>query len=123
MLPRCLNMLPSQHDKRPQSALKYAGVLAPEQRADLLERRSYECYVTGQISDACEARRQALEIWQQVGNKIRQGDNLRWLSRFAWYLGRNEEAEACARKAITLLEALMRATCSPQTSHMRLMAL
>lgn len=89
-----------------QSTLKYAGVLAPEQRADLLERRSYECYVTGQISDACEARQQALEIWQQVGNKIRQGDNLRWMSRFAWYLGRNEQAEACAREAITLLEAL-----------------
>ncbi|MEN3330285.1 MAG: hypothetical protein V7638_5092 [Acidobacteriota bacterium] len=89
-----------------QSALKYAGVLAPEQRADLLERRSYECYVTGQISDACEARRQALDIWRQVGNKIRQGDNLRWMSRFAWYQGRNEQAEACAREAITLLEAL-----------------
>ena len=88
MLPRCSNMLRSRHNKRlrstliasplctTKSALIYAGVLAPEQRADLLEHRSYECYVTGQISDACEARQQALEIWQQVGNKLRQGDNL-----------------------------------------------
>jgi len=59
-----------------QTALKYAGALAPEQRADLFERRSYECYVRGQISDAWEARRQALEIWQQLGNKLRQGDNV-----------------------------------------------
>ena len=89
-----------------QTALKYADLLTPEQRADLLERRSYECYVTGQISDAWAARKQALEIWQQLGNKIRQGDNLRWMSRFAWYLGRKEEAETCGREAITLLEEL-----------------
>jgi ATP/maltotriose-dependent transcriptional regulator MalT len=89
-----------------QTALKYTHILSPERRADLLERRSYECYLTGQISDAFEARRQALEIQQQLGNEIRQGDNLRWMSRFAWYLGRNEEAESFGREAITLLEAL-----------------
>jgi DNA-binding CsgD family transcriptional regulator/tetratricopeptide (TPR) repeat protein len=89
-----------------ETALKYADTLSPEKRAELLEHRSYECYVTGQIGDALEARRQALEIWQQRDNKIRQGDDLRWLSRFAWYLGRNEEAETYAREAITLLEAL-----------------
>jgi ATP/maltotriose-dependent transcriptional regulator MalT len=88
-----------------QTALRYAGILSPEQRADLLERRSYECYLTGQISDAFEARRQALEIWRQLGNEIRQGDALRWMSRFAWYLGRNEDAESFGREAITLLEA------------------
>jgi DNA-binding CsgD family transcriptional regulator len=89
-----------------ETALKYAGVLPPEQRADLFERRSYECYVTGQISDAWAARRQALEVWQQLGNKIRQGDDLRWMSRFAWYLGRKEDAETCGHEAITILEAL-----------------
>jgi DNA-binding CsgD family transcriptional regulator/tetratricopeptide (TPR) repeat protein len=89
-----------------QTALKYADVLPAEKRADLLERRSYECYVTGQISDAWEARQQALQIWQQLGNKIRQGDNLRWMSRFAWYLGHQQDAETCAREAITLLESL-----------------
>ena len=89
-----------------QTALRYRDLLSSEQRADLLEHRSYECYVTGQISDAWAARREALEVWQQLGSKIRQGDNLRWLSRFAWYLGRKEEAEACANDAIEVLEAL-----------------
>src|SRR5689334_9753838 len=89
-----------------QTALQYADRLSPEQRADLLEYRSYECYITGQISDAWAARREALAVWQQLGNKVRQGDNLRWLSRFAWYLGRKEEAEACANEAIEVLEAL-----------------
>ena len=89
-----------------ETALRYAGLLPPEQRAALLEHRSYECYVTAQLNDASEARLEALKIWKQLGNKIRQGDNLRWLSRFAWYLGRNEEAEAFASEAITLLETL-----------------
>lgn len=89
-----------------QTALQYAGVLSSEQRADLLERRSYECYVTGQISDAWEAREQALKIRHQQGDKIRQGDNLRWMSRFAWYLGHKNEAETCAHEAIDVLEAL-----------------
>lgn len=89
-----------------QTALQYASLLSREERAELLEHRSYECYVTGQISDAWAARREALEVWQQLGNKIRQGDNLRWLSRFAWYLGRKEEAEACGHEAIEVLEGL-----------------
>jgi DNA-binding CsgD family transcriptional regulator len=86
--------------------LRYADALPLAQRAELLERRSYECYVTAQFNDAREARLEALKIWKQFGNKIRQGDNLRWLSRFAWYLGRNEEAEATGEEAITILEAL-----------------
>ena len=89
-----------------QTALKYAGALSSEQRADLLERRSYECYVTGQISDAWATRRQALEVWQQSGDKLRQGDNLRWMSRLAWYLGHKEDAEKCGNEAVEVLEAL-----------------
>lgn len=89
-----------------QTALKYAATRPTERRADLLERLSYECYVTGQIGDAWAARRQALDIWRQLADKVRQGDNLRWMSRFAWYLGRKEEAETCGREAVTLLEAL-----------------
>ena len=89
-----------------QTALKYAHSLPDEERAELLEHRSYECYVTGELNDATIARREALEIWRSVGNKIRQGDNLRWLSRLNWYLGRNEEAEAYGSEAIKLLEAL-----------------
>ncbi|HET6854594.1 MAG TPA: AAA family ATPase [Pyrinomonadaceae bacterium] len=89
-----------------KTALNYPDLLSSEQRADLLERLSYECYVTGQISEAWEARRQALEVWRQLGHTIREGDNLRWLSRFAWYLGRKHEAEECGNKAVEVLETL-----------------
>ena len=41
-------------------ALRYADGLAPERRAELLERRSYECYLTNDFVGAIEARRRAL---------------------------------------------------------------
>ena len=52
-----------------QTALKYADELAPEERAQLLECRSYECYLTNQGEEAVQARREALEIWSQLGDQ------------------------------------------------------
>ena len=65
--------------------------------ASRLARTTFLRVLCDRTNQRClEARLQALKIWQQTGNKIRQGDNLRWMSRFAWYLGRNEQAEAYA---------------------------
>ena len=88
------------------TALRYAELLAPDERARLLECRSYECYLTGQGEDALEARREALQIWQQLGDERRRGDNLRWMSRLAWSLGRKMEAEGHSLEAVTILENL-----------------
>ena len=89
-----------------QTALQYAATLGTEERAGLLERRSYECFLTDQIEEALEARRAALEIWTRLGDKLRQGDNLRWMSRFNWSLGHNKEAEAYSIEAVRILEGL-----------------
>ena len=88
------------------TALRYAELLAPDERARLLECRSYECYLTGQGEDALEARREALQIWKQLGDERRRGDNLRWMSRLAWSLGRKMEAEGHSLEAVTILENL-----------------
>src|SRR5688572_16180311 len=50
-----------------QAALRYAGRLAPEERAGLFECASYECYLMDQMEEALQARRDALEIWKQLG--------------------------------------------------------
>lgn len=89
-----------------QVALGHADALAPGQRADLFECRSYECYLTGQIEDALEARRAALELWQRLGDARRQGENLRWMSRISWGLARKKEAERHGIDAVTILEGL-----------------
>ena len=89
-----------------QTALRYADGIALEKRAVLLESRSYECYLTDQIDEAMRARQEALEIWQQLGDKLRQGDNLRWMSRINWFLGRKTEAESHGVAAVAVLEKL-----------------
>jgi ATP/maltotriose-dependent transcriptional regulator MalT len=89
-----------------QTALQYAPTQAAEERAGLLELRSYECFLTDQIEAALEARREALDIWTRLGDKLRQGDSLRWMSRFTWSLGRNKEAEGYSIEAVTILESL-----------------
>lgn len=89
-----------------QTALQYADKLPLEERARLLECRSYECYLTNQGDEALQARREALDIWRQVGDQAREGDNLRWISRLSWWLGLKAEAESYASEAVTVLENL-----------------
>jgi DNA-binding CsgD family transcriptional regulator/tetratricopeptide (TPR) repeat protein len=87
-------------------ALRFAGGLAPAALAELLERHSYECYLTDQHEDATASRRRALGCWRELGDRRREGDTLRWLSRLAWFQGRRAEAERAGREAVELLEGL-----------------
>jgi DNA-binding CsgD family transcriptional regulator len=87
-------------------ALRYAEGLPPARRAELLERRSYECYLTDCIPEAIEARRLALVEHRTAGDRAREGDQHRWLSRLAWFAGDNATAEDEARRAVELLEPL-----------------
>ncbi len=89
-----------------QLALQCADSLEPVDRADLNEKLSYERYLTGENEGAVETRRCALEIWRTVGNRRREGDTLRWLSRLAWNAGRRVEATGYAAEAIATLEAI-----------------
>jgi DNA-binding CsgD family transcriptional regulator/tetratricopeptide (TPR) repeat protein len=87
-------------------ALRFARDLEPERRAELLERRSYECYLTDRIADAIGARRQALDEHRAAHDVLREGDAHRWLSRLAWFSGDNDAAEREALLAVELLEPL-----------------
>jgi len=87
-------------------ALRFADGLAPAARAELLERHSYECYLTDQLADAVASRERALGCWRAVADRCREGDTLRWLSRLAWFQGRNADAERAGREAVQLLEGL-----------------
>ena len=87
-------------------ALRFAAGLPGDQRAELLERRSYECYLTGEIGDAVEARRQALSERRERSDRLREGDSERWLSRLLWFAGDNAGARAAGRRAVALLEPL-----------------
>jgi DNA-binding CsgD family transcriptional regulator/tetratricopeptide (TPR) repeat protein len=87
-------------------ALRFAGNLAPERRADLLERWSLECSVTDQLPEAVEATREALEIRRALGDRISVGDNLRLLSTLLFELGRRAEAEEACLAAVRVLDRI-----------------
>jgi ATP/maltotriose-dependent transcriptional regulator MalT len=87
-------------------ALRYAGELAAEDRARLQELLAYECYLTDQIGQAAEARQAALDVWRASGDRLKEGDSLRWLSRLNWFLGRRAEADRYAAEAVAALEPL-----------------
>jgi DNA-binding CsgD family transcriptional regulator len=87
-------------------ALRFADRLDPAERAELLERRSYACYVTGQFDDALDAQERALQCHRQLGDRRGEGDSLRSLSRLLRYIGRSKEAMEVGREAVAALERL-----------------
>lgn len=86
-------------------ALAFAG---PDRgrRAELLEAYAIECYLTGRLDEAIETCQQAVRLRESLGERIRRGDDLRWLSRFLWFAGNNAEAERSATRAVAALEEM-----------------
>jgi DNA-binding CsgD family transcriptional regulator/tetratricopeptide (TPR) repeat protein len=89
-----------------QTALRYRGQLAPEQRAILLDELAYEHYLTGHIEDALTTCESALALWRALERTEQVGHTLRRLSRLHWFLGSHAEAERCGLAAVELLETL-----------------
>jgi predicted ATPase/DNA-binding CsgD family transcriptional regulator len=85
-------------------ALRFAENLEPSPKAALIEAYAYECYLTEQHEEAVAARQQALDIWSSLGERQKEGENLRWLSRLNWFLVHNLEAERYAQAALEVLE-------------------
>ena len=89
-----------------RAALRWGHLLDDAGRADLLERLSYECYLTGQLPEASDARAAELALRRASGDTLRTGSALRWLSRVYWYRLRNAEAERYAQEAVETLSQL-----------------
>jgi DNA-binding CsgD family transcriptional regulator len=89
-----------------ERALRFAGAQPPEVRADLLQGRAEECYLTSQLDDAIAAQHDALECRRLSGDRLAEGNALRILSRLLFFAGRAAEAEPRALEAIELLEQL-----------------
>lgn len=89
-----------------QRALRYADRLEPDQRALQLEELAEEYGLVDQVPDAIEVRLRALEIWRASGNRLREGDSLRVLSRLYWAAARSAEAAQAMKQALEILEAL-----------------
>lgn len=91
-----------------QLALNAGSAVGMEtaQRAAIFDDLSYECYLTDRVPEAITARQRALELHGLLGAHTRIGDDQRWLSRLSWFLGRNDDAERYAARALRTLEPL-----------------
>jgi DNA-binding CsgD family transcriptional regulator len=87
-------------------ALRFADALPPRERADLLERRSFECYLTTQDAEAHVAAEAAVDLYRELGDPLREGVALCSLARVLNNIGRIPEARRAAEDAIAVLEAV-----------------
>ncbi len=88
------------------TALGHAATLNDDAKALLLDRLSYECHLTGQIAEAVSARESSYALWKATGNRYKEGDALRWLSRLAWFTMNKAAADRYAAMAVAILEPL-----------------
>ncbi len=87
-------------------ALRFADWLPREQLARLLERRSFECYLTDQFEQAIEAQGRAVAVYRELADARKQGAALCAYAKRVWCAGDTASAMRASRIAIELLEPL-----------------
>jgi DNA-binding CsgD family transcriptional regulator len=87
-------------------AVQFGSSLPPQRKATLLERLGRERFMSSQLPGAISAMQDALELRQVLGDRLRQGEDLRWLSFILWPSGRSTESKQAGRQAVRVLEAL-----------------
>ncbi|MET2829961.1 helix-turn-helix transcriptional regulator [Mesorhizobium shangrilense] len=89
-----------------EAALRQADTLPMDERAGLYEQYAFECHLIARIDEAIKAQEQARVLQQALGNTLKEGDSLRWLSRFAYLLGDRQAADLFGAQAVALLETV-----------------
>ncbi|MGZ4202112.1 MAG: LuxR C-terminal-related transcriptional regulator, partial [Thermoleophilaceae bacterium] len=89
-----------------ERAHRFADPSPAVERAQLLERCSHECYLSGDLEKALPLGERALALRREVGDPLRIGDSLRALSNLLSFAGRSHDAEVACREAIAILEPL-----------------
>jgi DNA-binding CsgD family transcriptional regulator/tetratricopeptide (TPR) repeat protein len=89
-----------------ERALRSAADADPGVVAGLYGELSFELRLLGRFQSAVDAGQQALALWRQAGNRLRQGDTLCTLSWALERLGRGPDSVAAAEAAVAVLEPL-----------------
>ena len=89
-----------------ERALRFAGGADPVTLAGLYEGLADEVSLLDRWDDAETAGERALALWREAGDRLREGDALRRLSRIRWNLCRGREAVIAAEAAVSALEPL-----------------
>jgi ATP/maltotriose-dependent transcriptional regulator MalT len=86
-------------------ALRFADGLPDPVQGELQYRRAFALYLIGEFDTAIDAAEQAVERFRRAGDRMREGDALRSLSRLLRYVGRIDDAMRVGREAVTILES------------------
>jgi DNA-binding CsgD family transcriptional regulator/tetratricopeptide (TPR) repeat protein len=89
-----------------ERALRFADGADAAALAGLYDGFAYEVSVLDRWQDAVEARQRAMDLWREVGDRLREGDTLRWLATSLCAVSRGSEAIAASRAAVAFLEPL-----------------
>jgi len=89
-----------------ERALRFAADTDPAVVAGLCDGLAYELMLVGRLQGAVDAGEQALGLWRQAGNRVREGGTLCNLTRALQPLGRGPEAVTAAESAVAVLEPL-----------------
>ena len=84
--------------------LRHADTTADQQKVVWLEAHAFASYLCGRFDDAARSCREAIVLRKSLGDRLGEGEDLRWLSRVLWTLGRSTEATATAQASLRLLE-------------------
>lgn len=87
-------------------ALRFAVALGAREQAELLERLAIECYLIDERAEAIDAWREAIRLWERLGDTLRLGDGLRQLADGFIHSGGRAESELAANRAVEVLEPL-----------------
>lgn len=87
-------------------ALRVSDESTPAERAELLVRHSFECYLTDDVTAALSSAEAARREWAAIDDPLGEGDAARMLSRLLWIDGRNAEAQRVGEQAVRTLEQL-----------------
>ena len=87
-------------------ALRFADGVDAYALGELLDRHTYECYLTDEFEEAIKSGGRAIECYRKVGQQRKEGNALWSLSRVLWCACRNAQAEEAGHEAIALLEQI-----------------
>ncbi|HEX2115011.1 MAG TPA: AAA family ATPase, partial [Alphaproteobacteria bacterium] len=86
--------------------IRFAGDRPAGERAHFYESYAEECSTIDELAEAEGARRMAIELWREAGDRVKEGQNL---AELAWPLvrsGQNAAAEDVCRRAVAVLERM-----------------
>jgi DNA-binding CsgD family transcriptional regulator/tetratricopeptide (TPR) repeat protein len=89
-----------------ERALRFAADADPGVTAGLYSGLAYELMLVGRFQGAVDTGEQAVALWRQAGDCLREGDTLRNLSFALQHLGRGPDSVTAAEAAVRVLEPL-----------------